>query len=159
MLEPRPDPMIARDLVDTANILPIRPGREAPPLRSISILTWKAAASERWPMVTKFRNRCSTTSAPVRMKECGFHWWNWIFEYGSRRGIWRLLDLFQEFSIHVSILAVARAIEQNLPMAKAFVGTGATKLSVTGIAGSIIAWCPRRLSAIMSGAPSRSLPG
>jgi allantoinase len=47
-----------------------------------------------------------------------------VFEYGSRRGIWRLLDLFQEFSVHVSILAVARAIEQNLPMAKAFVDRG-----------------------------------
>ena len=47
-----------------------------------------------------------------------------VFEYGSRRGIWRLLDLFEEFSVRASILAVGRAVEQNLPMTKAFVDRG-----------------------------------
>jgi allantoinase len=43
------------------------------------------------------------------------------FEYGSRRGVWRVLDVFREFSIKVSVLAVARAMEQNPELARAFV--------------------------------------
>ena len=36
-----------------------------------------------------------------------------VFEYGSRRGVWRVLDAFRDFSINVSVLGVARALEQN----------------------------------------------
>ena len=46
------------------------------------------------------------------------------FEYGSRRGVWRVLDAFDEFSIKVSILGVARALEQNPDLAGAFVARG-----------------------------------
>ena len=47
-----------------------------------------------------------------------------VFEYGSRRGAWRVLDVFGEFSIKVSILGVARALEQNPELAKACVERG-----------------------------------
>jgi allantoinase len=47
-----------------------------------------------------------------------------VFEYGSRRGAWRVLDVFDEFSIKMSILGVARALEQNPELAKAFVARG-----------------------------------
>ena len=47
-----------------------------------------------------------------------------VFEYGSRRGVWRLLDVFREFSVHVSVLGVARALEQTPDLAKAFVARG-----------------------------------
>jgi len=33
-----------------------------------------------------------------------------VFEYGSRRGVWRLLRLFRERAMRVSVLAVARAL-------------------------------------------------
>ena len=46
------------------------------------------------------------------------------FEYGSRRGAWRVFDVFDEFSIKVSILGVARALEQNPELARAFVARG-----------------------------------
>ena len=46
------------------------------------------------------------------------------FEYGSRRGAWRVLDVFQEFSITVSVLGVARALEQNPELARACVNRG-----------------------------------
>ena len=46
------------------------------------------------------------------------------FEYGSRRGAWRVLDAFAEFSVHASILGVARSLEQNPELAKAFVAQG-----------------------------------
>jgi allantoinase len=47
-----------------------------------------------------------------------------VFEYGSRRGVWRVLDIFQEFSVNVSVLCVARAMEQNPELARVFVQRG-----------------------------------
>jgi peptidoglycan/xylan/chitin deacetylase (PgdA/CDA1 family) len=47
-----------------------------------------------------------------------------VFEYGSRRGVWRVLDAFRDFSIHVSVLGVARALEQNPDLARAIVARG-----------------------------------
>jgi allantoinase len=47
-----------------------------------------------------------------------------VFEYGSRRGAWRVLDVFDDFSIKMSILGVARALEQNPQLAKACVERG-----------------------------------
>src|SRR5215475_3695297 len=46
------------------------------------------------------------------------------FEYGSRRGAWRVLEAFAEFSVKMSILGVARALEQNPELAKACVAQG-----------------------------------
>lgn len=36
-----------------------------------------------------------------------------MFEYGSRVGIWRLLDLFEEFGVHCTMFACALAFEMN----------------------------------------------
>jgi allantoinase len=47
-----------------------------------------------------------------------------VFEYGSRRGAWRVLDVFREFSVRMSILGVARALEQNPGLAAACVERG-----------------------------------
>ena len=47
-----------------------------------------------------------------------------VFEYGSRRGAWRLLDIFAEHSVAVSVLGVVRALEQNPELAKACVSRG-----------------------------------
>jgi peptidoglycan/xylan/chitin deacetylase (PgdA/CDA1 family) len=47
-----------------------------------------------------------------------------VFEYGSRRGAWRLLDIFREHSITVSVLGVVRALQQNPALAKACVDRG-----------------------------------
>jgi allantoinase len=47
-----------------------------------------------------------------------------VFEYGSRRGAWRVLEIFERFSVRVSVLGVARALEQNQDLARAFVERG-----------------------------------
>jgi peptidoglycan/xylan/chitin deacetylase (PgdA/CDA1 family) len=47
-----------------------------------------------------------------------------VFEYGSRRGAWRLLDIFRQFSVPISVLGVTRAMEQNPELAKACVARG-----------------------------------
>ena len=46
------------------------------------------------------------------------------FEYGSRRGVWRLLRLFEERKIAVGILAVATALARNREVAAAMVEAG-----------------------------------
>ena len=124
MLEPRPDPMIARDLVGYGEHPPdpAWPGGAAIAVNfNINVEGGGERTLANGDKVSEsVLNDIGTGSyegVRVPLVES-------IFEYGSRRGIWRLLDLFQEFSIHVSILAVARAIEQNLPMAKAFVDRG-----------------------------------
>jgi peptidoglycan/xylan/chitin deacetylase (PgdA/CDA1 family) len=47
-----------------------------------------------------------------------------VFEYGSRRGAWRVLDVLDRFKVPVSILGVARALEQNPELARACVARG-----------------------------------
>jgi peptidoglycan/xylan/chitin deacetylase (PgdA/CDA1 family) len=46
------------------------------------------------------------------------------FEYGSRRGVWRLLRMFAERGITVSVLAVATALARNPEVAHAMVEAG-----------------------------------
>jgi peptidoglycan/xylan/chitin deacetylase (PgdA/CDA1 family) len=47
-----------------------------------------------------------------------------VFEFGSRRGAWRVLDVFRDFSIALSVLGVARSLEQNPELARACVERG-----------------------------------
>src|SRR5262249_61737332 len=46
------------------------------------------------------------------------------FEYGSRRGVWRLLEMFAERKIVVGVLAVATALARNREVAAAIVDAG-----------------------------------
>ena len=47
-----------------------------------------------------------------------------VFEFGSRRGVWRVLDAFRDHAVTVSILGVARSLEQNPALARAFIDRG-----------------------------------
>ncbi len=47
-----------------------------------------------------------------------------IYEYGSRRGVWRLLRLFAERDIKVGVLAVGMALRRNPEVAQAVVEAG-----------------------------------
>src|SRR5262249_3657087 len=42
-----------------------------------------------------------------------------VFEYGSRRGVWRLLDAFRDFSVQGRVRAVAPPLEADTPPAPA----------------------------------------
>lgn len=124
MMEPKPDPMVARDLVGYGEFPPnpawpggaviavnfnlnVEGGGEASPyngdpvsegmLNDIGVPT---AVGRRSPLVES------------------------VFEFGSRRGVWRVMDVFRDFSVAVSVLGVARALEQNPELAKAFVARG-----------------------------------
>jgi peptidoglycan/xylan/chitin deacetylase (PgdA/CDA1 family) len=47
-----------------------------------------------------------------------------VFEFGSRCGVWRLLRIFDQFEIKVSVLAVVQAMERNLDAVNAFIEAG-----------------------------------
>jgi len=47
-----------------------------------------------------------------------------IYEYGSRAGVWRLLRLFEQRRIPMTIFAVGMAMERNPEVARAFVELG-----------------------------------
>lgn len=47
-----------------------------------------------------------------------------IYEYGSRAGVWRILNLFKEMDIPLTIFAVAMALERHPEVAKAFMDAG-----------------------------------
>jgi peptidoglycan/xylan/chitin deacetylase (PgdA/CDA1 family) len=42
-----------------------------------------------------------------------------VYEYGSRAGIWRLLNMFEEYSIHITFFACGQALELNTEVAAA----------------------------------------
>ncbi|MEZ8581570.1 allantoinase PuuE [Vibrio splendidus] len=47
-----------------------------------------------------------------------------IYEYGSRAGVWRVLRLFDEYEIPLTVFAIAMAIERHPDVAKAMVEAG-----------------------------------
>jgi allantoinase len=124
MYEPKPDPMVARDLIGYGEFPPdpawprgasiavnfnlnIEGGGEATPANGddlsegmLNDIGASAKLGQRSPLVES------------------------VFEFGSRRGAWRLLNIFRDFSVQVSILGVARALEQNPELATACVQRG-----------------------------------
>ena len=47
-----------------------------------------------------------------------------IYEYGSRAGVWRLLRIFKEYQVPVTIFAVGMAVERNPAVIEAMVDVG-----------------------------------
>ncbi len=47
-----------------------------------------------------------------------------IYEYGSRAGVWRLLRLFADYDIPITVFAVATALQKHPEVAKACVAAG-----------------------------------
>ena len=58
-----------------------------------------------------------------------------IYEYGSAGGFWRLMRLFAERDIHITVYAVALALERNPEAARAMVEAG-HEVAATAGAGS-----------------------
>jgi allantoinase len=124
MIEPKPDPMISRDLVGYGGSPP-DPGWPGGALIAVNFNLNVEGGGESSLVngddcsegmlndigVSAYRGQRATLVESV-------------FEYGSRRGAWRVLDVFDEFDIKMSILGVARGLEQNPELAKACVDRG-----------------------------------
>jgi peptidoglycan/xylan/chitin deacetylase (PgdA/CDA1 family) len=46
------------------------------------------------------------------------------FEYGSRVGVWRVLDILKRFEVRASVLGVVRALERNPQVVRIFIAEG-----------------------------------
>jgi allantoinase len=124
MLEPKTDPMTVRDLVGYGEHLP---NPHWPGGASIAVNfnlnvegggeATLANGDNMSEAVLNDIGANALTGVRVPLVES-------VFEYGSRRGVWRSLDTFRDFDIHISVLVVARALEQNPGLARAFVERG-----------------------------------
>jgi peptidoglycan/xylan/chitin deacetylase (PgdA/CDA1 family) len=47
-----------------------------------------------------------------------------IYEYGSRAGVWRILDLFKRYGAPLTVYGIAMAMERNPAVVEAFLKEG-----------------------------------
>lgn len=120
----RPDPMVARDLVGYGETSPDPRwpnGAKIAVTFSLNIEGGGEATLANGDAISEgMLNDIGVSTKPgvrVPLVES-------VFEYGSRRGAWRVLDIFRNFGIQVSILGVARALKQNPELARACVARG-----------------------------------
>ena len=124
MLEPKPDPMIARDLVGYGEFPP-NPAWPGGALIAVNFNLnveggGEASLFNGDPVSEGMLNDIGVSAYTGRRAPLVES----VFEFGSRRGVWRVLDIFRDHSVAVSILGVARALEQNPALARAFVERG-----------------------------------
>ena len=124
MAEPKPDPMIARDLVGYG-ATPPDPAWPGGALIAVNFNLNVEGGGE-----SSLFNGDEVSEAMLNdigvpaQRGIRSPLVESVFEYGSRRGVWRVLDVFDDFSVKMSILGVARALEQNPQLAKACVERG-----------------------------------
>src|ERR1700681_2930561 len=124
MHEPKPDPMVARDLVGYGEFTPDPewPGRASIAVNfNLNVEGGGEASLANGDDVSEgMLNDIGVGPKPGQRSPLVES----AFEFGSRRGAWRVLDIFRDFSVHVSILGIARALEQNPELARACVERG-----------------------------------
>ena len=137
-----------RDLIGYAvdRLIRNRPGGARIAVRSRSISRPAAAhllhgddRSEELPTDTGFPAVLNARSVLVES----------AFEYGSRRGVWRVLRLFEERKIRVSAFCCVSALPHTQEIASALLEAGTRSFHMPG-AGSTTRRCLKRLSASMS---------
>ncbi len=81
-----------------------------------------------------------------------------LYEYGSRAGVWRVLRLFRDRGLPLTVFGVAQALARNPPPRRPSCGTG-TRSPGTAGAGCPTRTSRRTWSASTSPAPSRPSRG
>ena len=124
MVHPRPDPMILRDFVGYGEH---PPDPEWPGYAKIAVnFNLNVEGGGELTVVNgddRSEGNLNDIGTPAKvgirapMVESSF-------EFGSRRGAWRVLNVFRDFKISISILAVARSLELAPELARAFVERG-----------------------------------
>lgn len=120
----KPDPMIARDLIGYGEVPP-NPGWPGDSVIAVNLNLNVEGGAEATlangdEISEGMLNDIGVPTQPGRRVPLVES----VFEYGSRRGVWRLLEVFRDFSVKVSVLGVARALEQTPELARAFVERG-----------------------------------
>jgi allantoinase len=122
--DPKPDPMIARDLVGYGETPP-HPSWPGDALIAVNFNLnveggGEASLANGDKVSEGMLNDIGVSTQSGRRVPLVES----VFEFGSRRGVWRVLDVFRDFSIVVSVLGVARGLEQNPELARSFVKCG-----------------------------------
>jgi allantoinase len=118
-MEPKPDPMIARDLIGYGEFPP-NPAWPSGALIAVNFNLNVEGGGEASLVNGDDVSEGMLNDIGVPTQACRrVPLVESVFEYGSRRGAWRVLDVFREFSVEVSVLGVARALEQNPELARA----------------------------------------
>lgn len=124
MVDPKPDPMIARDLAGYGEF---PPNPEWPGNAKIAVnFNLNVEAGGELTLAN------GNSSSDGTLNDIGFGAKpgmrvpivELVFEYGSRRGVWRVLDIFRDFKTNISILGVARGLEQTPELARGFIERG-----------------------------------
>src|SRR6202167_4471846 len=124
MFEPKPDPMITRDLVGYGEFPPNPAWPDGAAIAvnfNLNVEGGGEATLANGDGVSEgmLNDIGVATKAGVRVPLVES-----AFEYGSRSGVWRVLRAFKEFDVKVSVLGVVRALEQNPAAVAAFVAEG-----------------------------------
>jgi allantoinase len=124
MIEPKPDPMITRDLVGYGGSPPDAAWPKAAKIAVNFNLNVEGGGESSLTNGDEISEGMLNDIGvgPYRGQRVPLV--ESVFEYGSRCGAWRVLDVFDEFNVKMSILGVARALEQNPALAKACVDRG-----------------------------------
>ena len=124
MIEPKPDPMVARDLVGYG-ATPPHPGWPDGALIAVNFnLNIEGGGESSLINGDELSEGMLNDIGVAAQRGARVPLVESIFEYGSRRGAWRVLDVFREFSVKASILGIARALEQNPELTRACVDAG-----------------------------------
>ncbi len=124
MSDPKPDPMTERDLVGYGEFPPDPqwPGNAVIAVNfNLNVEGGGEATLANGDGVSE--GMLNDIGVPAQADR-RVTWVESVFEYGSRSGVWRVIDVFRDFSIKVSVLGVARALDQNPDLARAFVERG-----------------------------------
>src|ERR1700722_516712 len=138
MFEPKPDPMISRDLVGYGEFPPnpAWPGGATIAVNfNLNVEGGGEATLANGDDVSEgmLNDIGVNTQARVRVPLVES-----VFEYGTRRGVWGLLDIFREFK-STSAFSASRGRWSKIRNWPRRSLNAATRSSVMGIAGSIIA--------------------
>jgi peptidoglycan/xylan/chitin deacetylase (PgdA/CDA1 family) len=124
MYEPKPDPMLARDLVGYGEFPPDPKWPEGALIAVNFNLNVEGGGESTLANGDEVsEGMLNDIGAPPNIGRRN-PLVESVFEFGSRRGAWRVLDIFRDFSVNVSILGVAHALEQNPDLARACVARG-----------------------------------
>jgi allantoinase len=123
IFDPKPDPMIARDLIGYGEFPP-NPAWPSGAFIAVNFNLNVEGGGESTLANGDETSEAMLNDIGVSAQVRRVPLVESVFEFGSRRGAWRLLDVFREFLVPVSVLGVARALEQNPELARACVERG-----------------------------------
>jgi peptidoglycan/xylan/chitin deacetylase (PgdA/CDA1 family) len=124
MIKPQPDPMVARDFLGYGEFLP-HPRWPNGAFIAVNFNLNVEGGGEHSLLSGDDSSEGALNDVGSGARpNCRDPLVESAFEYGSRRGVWRVLDALRDHEVPVSVLAVAQALEKNPELARACIARG-----------------------------------